>query len=65
MTPQLDIYRTANVLISAYGDQALSIATKRAEALSEQDDIDSAAVWLGVIRAIKALKSTTPAGPVH
>lgn len=42
MTSQLDIYRTANVLIQQYGDQTLSIATKRAQALADQDDIEGA-----------------------
>jgi hypothetical protein len=65
MTSQLDTYRTANVLLKQYGDEALSIATKRANALADQDDIEGAAVWLGVIRAIKELKSTTPEGPTH
>jgi hypothetical protein len=32
MTSQLDIYRTASVLLKQYGDEALSIATKRANA---------------------------------
>jgi hypothetical protein len=65
MTSQLDIYRTAGVLLKQYGDQALSIATKRANALAEQDDIEGAATWLAIIRAVKALRATTPEGPTH
>jgi hypothetical protein len=64
-TSQLDIYRTASLLLKQYGDEALSIATKRANALADQDDIEGAAVWLSVIRAIKELKSITPEGPTH
>ena len=55
----------AQVLNQHYGDDALSIATERAEALALQNDMEGAAVWLGVIQAIKDLTSTTPSGSVH
>jgi hypothetical protein len=35
-------YRTVNVLIQQYGDEALSIATKRANALANQSDTEGA-----------------------
>jgi hypothetical protein len=62
VTSQLEIYRTANVLIQQFGDEALSIATKRASALSEQDDIEGAATWLAIIRAVKVLARPLPRG---
>jgi hypothetical protein len=65
MTSQLDIYRAAQVLLKQYGDEAFSIAMKRAKALAGQNDIERAAMWLGVMRAIRALTSTTPDGPTH
>jgi hypothetical protein len=64
MTSQLDIYRAAQVLLKQYGDEAFSIAMKRANALADHD-IEGAAMWLGVMRAIRALTSTTPDGPTH
>jgi hypothetical protein len=57
MTPSLDIYRTADVPLKQYGDEASYIAMKRAKALA--NDIEDAAMWLGVMRAIRALTSTT------
>jgi hypothetical protein len=61
---QLDIYRTANVLLKQYGDEAFLIAMKRANVLADQDDIEGAAAWLGVMRAIRALTSA-PDGLTH
>ena len=51
------------MLLKQYGDEALYIAMKRANALA--NDIEGAAMWLGVMRAIRALTSTTPDGPTH
>jgi hypothetical protein len=62
---QREIYRAANEMIERYGDKALSIATKRASTFADKDDIECAALWLLVIRAIKELASTTPNGPMH
>jgi hypothetical protein len=57
MTSQLDIYRTARELIDQHGDEALLVAKMRADALVDSHDAKSAAVWLGVVRAIKVLTS--------
>ena len=64
MTSHLDIYRTARALIEQYGDEAPLIAKMRAEALSARHDVEGAAMWLGVMRAIKVL-TKTPEGEIH
>jgi hypothetical protein len=57
METHLDIYQTARELIEQHGDEALLIAQMRADVLSHHHDAKSAAMWLGVVRAIKVLTS--------
>ena len=58
MTSDLDIYRTANVLIREHGDKAGIHAAMRADELLEAGDLDGAATWRRVIKAIEELAST-------
>ncbi len=45
MTSDLDIYRSANVLVKHQGDDALVEAAMRADAMLEAGDLDGFAVW--------------------
>ncbi len=45
MGPNLDIYRSANVLVKHQGDDALVEAAMRADAMLEAGDLDGFAVW--------------------
>jgi hypothetical protein len=46
MTSELDVYRTANLLLMKYGvDDAPMIAAKRADALLDRGDFDGQRVW--------------------
>jgi hypothetical protein len=59
VTPPLDIYRTANLLVREYGaDQAPLIAAKRADALLELGDVDGQRVWKAVLLAVQELTRT-------
>jgi hypothetical protein len=59
MTSDLDIYRTAAVLVREYGpEQAPLMAAKRADALLEQGDVDGQRVWKAVLRAVEELIRT-------
>jgi hypothetical protein len=52
----LDIYRTANILVKEYGaEQAPLMAAKRADALLDLGDIDGQCVWKAVLRAVNEL----------
>jgi len=52
----LDIYRTANLLVKEYGaQQAPLMAAKRADALLNLGDVDGQRVWKGVLRAVQEL----------
>jgi hypothetical protein len=56
MVTDLDLYRTANILIQQYGvDNARPMAAKRRDALLELGDVDGQRVWKGVLRAVEEL----------
>ena len=66
MIIDIDIYRTANLLIEQYGaDGAGMHAAMRADELLARGDMDGAAVWRQVITAIKELQNMKPNGAVH
>ncbi len=47
MTSDLDIYRSAQVLVKRHGQDALIEAAMRADAMLEKSDLDGYAVWKG------------------
>ena len=58
--PDLDIYRSAQVLVKQHGDDAPIHAAMRADAMLEAGDLDGYAVWRRVLRAVKELQGTVP-----
>ena len=68
MPSELDIYRSANLLINQLGEGALFFAAQQADMCWERGDLDGKATWMWVIRAIKELQDQrAPADgqPVH
>ena len=71
MTPmpsEIDIYRSARLLIDQHGEDAAIFAAQKADKCLESGDLDGKAVWMGVIAAIKELTNTDSAEggqPVH
>ena len=57
MTPDLDIYRSAQVLVKRYGEDAPIQAAMRADAMLEAGDLDGYAVWKRILRAVGELLS--------
>ncbi len=55
MTDDLDIYRTARMLINEHGERASIHAVMRADGRLEAGDLDGRAVWLRVLAAVKEL----------
>ena len=49
----LDIYRTANVLVKHYGEDAALEAAQRADAMLEKGSVDGQRVWERVLAAVK------------
>ncbi len=62
MTSDIDVFRTANLLIDQHGDEAPIHAAMRADELLEAGDLDGQAVWKRIIRAIEELQNRGPPG---
>ncbi len=61
MTSELDIYRTAKLLVDKHGAEAPIHAAMKADAMLEKGDMDGRAVWLRVVRAVEELQRAEPA----
>ena len=60
MIPDLDIYRSANILVKRHGQDAPIHAAMRADELLEKGDLDGYAVWKRVLRAVGELQGMKP-----
>ncbi len=58
--PDLDIYRTANVLVRQHGEDAPIQAAMRADAMLEAGDLGGYAVWRRILRAVEELRGAVP-----
>ena len=68
MPDDLDIYRSAKLLIDQHGDEAPIFAAMQADECLEGGGLDGKAVWMKVIGAIKELLNQQPPGsgtPLH
>ena len=57
MTSDLDIYRSANVLVREHGDDAPIHAAMRADELLEAGELDGCAVFKRVVKAVEEMLS--------
>ena len=64
---ELDIWRSANILLNRYGGEAVIVATKRADALLDQGDPEGCSAWVRIAKAIAELerKSRTKREALH
>ncbi len=60
MTSNLDIYRTANVLVKHYGEDTALEAAQRADAMLEKGSLDGRRVWKRVLAAVKEIQREVP-----
>ncbi len=60
MTSDLDIYRTANVLVKHYGKDAALEAAQRADAMLEKGCLDGQRLWKRVLKAVKEIQRKEP-----
>ena len=60
MIPDLDIFRSASVLVKHHGKDAPIHAAMKADAMLEKGDLDGYAVWRRILRAIDEMGNTTP-----
>ncbi len=65
MIPDLDIYRSANVLVKQHGQDAPIHAAMRADAMLEKGDLEGQVVWKRIVRAVEEIQRTNrPSGEV-
>ncbi len=57
MTSDLDIYRTANILVKQHGQDAPIEAAISADAMLDKGDLDGYAVFQRIVRAAEELLS--------
>jgi len=57
---ELDIWRSAQILIAENGEQADLYAAIRADQCLEEGDTEGVAVWMRIKRAIEELQRKTP-----
>jgi hypothetical protein len=63
MIPDLDIYRSAQVLVKRHGEDAPIHAALRADSMLEAGDLNGCAVWKRIVKAVEELLSKErPAG---
>ena len=60
MIPDLDIYRSAQVLIKQHGNDAPIEAATRADAMLDKGDLDGVATWRRILRAVEELQREVP-----
>ena len=65
MILDLDIYRSAQVLVKRHGEEAPIHAAMRADAMLERADLGGYAVWRRILRAVGVLQDTEPGGKMH
>ncbi len=58
--PDLDIYRSAQVLAKRHGEDAPVHAAMRADARLERGDLNGYATWRRILRAVEELQATAP-----
>ena len=61
MLPALDIYRSAQVLVTRHGQDAPIEAAMRADSMLERANLDGYAVWRRILRAVGELQRAGPA----
>ena len=58
MIPDIDIWRSANLLIKQHGEDAVLEAAQCADTLLDKGDMDGCRVWKQILKAIEGLQRT-------
>ena len=63
----LDICRSANILLKLYGAESVFIASKGADALLDRGDVQGCSAWVRIAKAVTDLERKQPgkADSVH
>ncbi len=65
MAPEIDIWRTANLLIEKHGDEASIHAAMQVDAMLDKGDLDGQAVWMRILNAVEGLLRGRGDDPLH
>ncbi len=65
MLTDLDIYRSAQVLIKQHGQDAPIHAAMNADAMLDKGDLDGYSAWKRILRAVGELQRAGPRARVH
>ena len=65
MVSDLDIYRSANLLIREHGEDAKLEASLKADKFLEKGDMDGVVVWKKIISAIEVLQNENNGETIH
>ena len=60
MIPDLDIFRSANVLVKQHGQDAPIHAAMRADTMLEKGDLDGYAPWKQILKAVEEMQKARP-----
>ena len=60
MIPDLDIYRSASLLVKRHGEDAPIHAAMRADAMLDTGDLDGLAVWKRILWVVEELQGMAP-----
>jgi len=55
VTSEIEVYRTAHILIKRHGEGAAIQAAMEADAMLDKGDLDAAAVWRLIVAAVNEL----------
>jgi hypothetical protein len=62
VTSELDIYRSAQVLIREHAEDAAIEVAMRADAMLDRGDMEGCRVWKRILRAVEELQRESPRG---
>ncbi len=65
MTSDLDIYRSAQLLVKTLDQDAPIHAAMNADAMLDKGDLGGYAVWKRILRAVEELQRVEPGARVH
>lgn len=65
MPSEIDIYRSAKLLIDQHGEDAPIFAAMRVDGLAAAGDLEGSGVWRRVLRAIKVLTEDRTKETLH
>ncbi|MEQ9111210.1 MAG: hypothetical protein RIF37_00535 [Rhodospirillaceae bacterium] len=65
MTSDIDIYRTAAVILKEHGDDAEMYAMLRADELLDAGDVEGQITFLKIVAAIREIENIEPTSSLH